>query len=94
MTRKDVREICAALAVVRESEALRLHLMVSIHSGSSVHNLIASGVESYLFATKRTLQFKLVAGYLKMVCGGFSNTIITALRVRWSKITEQLRSVH
>ncbi len=89
MQRSDIRQIRAALDVVQESEALRLHLMVSIHSGSSVHELIETGLESYLKATKTTLQVQLVVGYLRMVCGQLSKITLIALRARWSRITKR-----
>ena len=92
MVRRDVREILAALSVVRESEAIRLQLMVSIHSSSSVHDLVDSGLGSYLKTTKRTLQVQLVVGYLKMVCGRLSKTTFTVLRAWWLRITVRLRS--
>ena len=92
MTRRDVREIRAALVVVRESEALRLQLMVLIHSSSSVHDLVDSGLGSYLKTTKTALQVQLVVGCLKMVCGCLSKTTFTVLRARWLRITERFRS--
>ncbi len=90
---KDIREIRAALAVVRESEALRFHLMVSINSSSSVYELIDSRLGSYLRATKTTLKFQLVVGYLMIVCGRLSKTTLTVLRTRWSRMTEIFRSI-
>lgn len=91
MSRSRIRQIRAALAVVQESEAIRLHLMVSIHSGSSVHNLIETGLGNYLEATKTTLKVQLVVGYLQMVSGQLSKITLTALRGRWSRITERFK---
>ncbi len=91
--RKDIIEIRAALAVVRESEALRFHLMVSINSSSSIYELIDSGLESYLRATKTALKIQLVVSYVMIVCGSLSKTTLTVLRTRWSRVTERVKSI-
>ena len=91
MIRSDVRNIRAALAVVRESEALLLHLRVSMSSASSGHDLI--GLERYLKTTKTTLQVQLVIGYPKIVSGWLSKVTVMVLRAWWSRITRSSQSV-
>lgn len=91
MPRSDIRNIRAALAVVRQSEALLLHLRVSISSASSGHDL--SGLERYLKTTKTTLQIQLVIGYPKIVLGWLSKVTVMVLRAWWSRITRSSQSV-
>jgi hypothetical protein len=93
MTRMDIRHVRAALAVVRESEALVVHLRGSISSGSSGHGLIGDGLDGYLKTTKKTLQIQLVVGYPKIVSGWLSKVTVMILRGWWSRITRRLQSM-
>ena len=82
--RTNTKEIQAALDVVRESQAIRLQLMVSINSGSLALRTIDSGLGSYLKATKVTFRVQLAVGYLKMVCGLPLKATLAVVRAGWS----------
>ena len=92
--RVDIREIRAALSVVRENEALLLRLRVSMHSASSGHDLMAAGLQSYLRTTKTHLRIQLVVGCVKVVCGRLSQATVGLFRVAWSRITGMSKSVY
>jgi hypothetical protein len=89
MKRKELNQVYAALSVVKESEAIRLHLMVSIQSSSSVSELIGTGLGKYLKAKRSILFVQLVICCLRMVCKQLSKMIITALPVVTSWITKR-----
>lgn len=87
MERKDIRQIRAALAVVRESEALWLRFEVSYRSVPSGHDLIGDGLNDYLKTTKRTLRVRLVIAYMQMVFSRLSKTTLVTFRAWWLRIT-------
>ena len=87
MIRKDIRQIRAALAVVRESEAMWLRFEVSYRSVSSEHDLIGNGLGNYLETTKRTLRVRLVIAYTQMVFSRLSKTTLVTFRAWWLRIT-------
>ena len=55
----DVKQVEAAMAVIRDSENLIVNLRVSIRSSSTERRLIEDGLVPYLKAKKKALFFKL-----------------------------------
>ncbi|MBN1843876.1 MAG: hypothetical protein JW883_16555 [Deltaproteobacteria bacterium] len=93
MSTRDIRQIRAALEVVRESEALLMNLSVSMSSVSSVDILTESGLESYLKATKRSLRVSLAIGWMRLTCVAFSKATFTVLRAWWTRMIRKSRQV-
>ena len=55
----DVKQVVAAMAVIRDSENLIMNLRISIRSSSTERRLIEDGLVPYLKAKKQALFFKL-----------------------------------
>ena len=54
----NLKQVVAAMAVIRDSENLIMNLRVSIKSSSTEHRLIEKGLVPYLKAKKQALFFK------------------------------------
>ena len=81
MKSKDIREIRAALVVVRESETIIAHLNVSVISSSSREAL--TGTKDFLCRIKKSLWFQLMIAIL-----GLSDATVFVLKDLWSCITK------
>lgn len=91
MSHCDIREIRAALGVVRESNALLLGLRVSMRS---VYDLIEGGLQGYLKTTEKNLQVRLVVSWMNLVCSALSRATFTVIRVCWSRITRKSSQIN
>ena len=89
--RKDIKEIRAALQVVRKSEELLIHLQVSISSVSSDDNLIDVTLGNYLSLTKRRLFFLMVKVSMGTVAKMLLKTTFKVLSYMWSRVTGRPR---
>ena len=94
MPQLDIREIRAALGVVRESNALLLGLKVSMRSVSSGYDLIEGGLQGYLKTTEKNLQVRLVVSWMNLVCSALSRATFTVIRVCWSRITRKSSQIN
>lgn len=73
----DVKQVVAAMAVIRDSEKLIMNLRISIRSSSTERRLIEDGLVPYLKAKKQVLFFKL---------------FLLEIRVLWIRITKRYRA--
>lgn len=89
--REDIKEIRAALQVVRKSEELLLHLQVSISSVSPSDKLIDVTPGNYLSLTRRRLFFLMVKVSMGTVAKMLLKTTFKVLSYMWSRITGRPR---
>lgn len=89
--REDIKEIRAALQVVRKSEELLIHLQVSISSVSSDDKLIDVTPGNYLSLTRRRLFFLMVKVSMGTVAKMLLKTTFKVLSYMWSRITGRPR---
>jgi hypothetical protein len=64
----EMKQIEAALAVVRDSERLLINLRFSISSRSSARDFGISGLVPYLKVTKRALRAHLIMIAIRALC--------------------------
>lgn len=76
MQTAEMKQVEAALAMVRDSEILLINLKLSISSNSSSCDHGISGLSPYLKATKRTMRVQLIN---------------FAIRALWRLISRKLR---
>ena len=73
----NLKQVVAAMAVIRDSENLIMNLRVSIKSSSTEHRLIEKGLVPYLKAKKQALFFKF---------------FLLEIRVLWIRVTRRYRA--
>ena len=73
----NLKQVVAAMAVIRDSENLIMNLRVSIKSSSTEHRLIEKSLVPYLKAKKQALFFKF---------------FLLEIRVLWIKVTRRYRA--
>ena len=73
----NLKQVVAAMAVIRDSENLIMNLRVSIKSSSTEYRLIEKGLVPYLKAKKQALFFKF---------------FLLEIRVLWIKVTRRYRA--
>ena len=93
MPRYDINDVRAALEVLRESEAMLLHLQISTRSVSSGYDLTGIGLDAYLKVTRKSLRFQLVVGFLRnLALHRLFTTTSAVFRGFWSRITKRPQS--
>lgn len=94
MSQWYIREVRAALCVVRESKALLLGLKVSMRSVSSGYDLIGDGLQGYLKTTEKNLQVLLGVCWINLVCSALSKASFAVIRICWSRITRKSQPIN